>query len=65
MLNLDLHVLDNWVKQWLVDCNPQQTEYMVISFRQNINPINLKFNSQNLNQDVDNHKYLGVTISNK
>ena len=22
MLNLDLHVLDNWVKQWLVDFNP-------------------------------------------
>ena len=35
---------------------------MVISFRQNINPINLKFNSENLNQ-VDNHKHLGVTIS--
>jgi hypothetical protein len=35
---------------------------MVISFRQNINPINPKFNSENLNQ-VDNHKHLGVTIS--
>jgi hypothetical protein len=44
-LNLDLHVLDNWTKQWLVDFNPQKTEYMVISFRQNITPINLKFNS--------------------
>jgi hypothetical protein len=38
-LNLDLQVLDNWAKQWLVDFNPQKTEYMVISFRQNINPI--------------------------
>jgi hypothetical protein len=35
---------------------------MVISFRQNINPINPKFNSENLNQ-VDNHKHSGVTIS--
>jgi hypothetical protein len=35
---------------------------MVILFRQNINPINLKFNSENLNQ-VDNHKHLGATIS--
>jgi hypothetical protein len=35
---------------------------MVISFRQSINPINLKFNSESLNQ-VDNHKHLGVTIS--
>jgi hypothetical protein len=52
-LNLDLHALDNLAKQWLVDFNPQKTEYMVISFRQNINPINLKFNSENLNQ-VDN-----------
>ena len=32
-LNLDLQVLDNWAKQWLVDFNPQNTEYMVISFR--------------------------------
>ena len=61
-LNLDLQVLDNWAKQWLVDFNPQNTEYMVISFRQNINPINLKFDSESLNQ-VDNHKHLGVTIS--
>jgi hypothetical protein len=35
---------------------------MVISFRQTINPINPKLNSENLNQ-VDNHKHLGVTIS--
>jgi hypothetical protein len=35
---------------------------MVISFQQNINQINLKFNSENLNQ-VDNHKHLGVTIA--
>jgi len=41
MLNLDLHALDNWAKQWLVDFNPKLNEYMVISFRQNINPINL------------------------
>jgi hypothetical protein len=51
-LNLDLQVLDNWAKQWLVDFNPQKTEYMVISFRQNINPINLKFNSESLNQFI-------------
>jgi hypothetical protein len=25
-LNLDLHALDNWVKQWLVDFNPLKTE---------------------------------------
>jgi hypothetical protein len=62
-LNLNLQALDNWVKQWLVDFNPpQKTEYMVISFRQDINPINPKFNSENLNQ-VDNHKHLGVTIT--
>jgi hypothetical protein len=35
-LNLDLQVLDNWAKQWLVDFNPQKTECMVISFWQNI-----------------------------
>ena len=32
-LNLDLQVLDNWAKQWLVDFNPKKNEYMVISFR--------------------------------
>jgi hypothetical protein len=40
---------------------PQKTEYMIISFRQSINPtnpINPKLNSENLNQ-VDNHKHLG------
>ena len=45
-LNLDLQALDNWVKQWLVDFNPQKTEYMVISFWQTINPINPKLNSE-------------------
>jgi hypothetical protein len=53
-LNLDIQVLDNWTKQWLVDFNPQKTEYMVMSIRQNINPINLKIDSENLNQ-VDLH----------
>jgi hypothetical protein len=35
-LNLDLHALYNWAKQWLVDFNPKNTEYMVISFQQNV-----------------------------
>jgi hypothetical protein len=26
-LNLDLHTLDNWAKQWLVDFKPKKTEY--------------------------------------
>ena len=61
-LNLDLHALDKWTNQWLVNFTSQKTEYMVISLRQNRNPIYLKFNSENLNQ-VDNHKHWGVTIS--
>jgi hypothetical protein len=55
-LNLDLHALDKWTNQWLVNFTSQKTEYMVISLRQNRNPIYLKFNSENLNQ-VDNHKH--------
>jgi hypothetical protein len=55
-LNLDLQVLDNWAKQWLVDFNPQKTECMLISFWQNINPINLKCNSESL-KPVNNHKH--------
>jgi hypothetical protein len=60
-LNFDLHALDNWVKHMLVDFNPPK-KLNIWLFRQNINPINPKFNSENLNQ-VDNHKHLGVTIS--
>jgi hypothetical protein len=26
-LNLDLHALDNWVKQWLVDFNPSHNSH--------------------------------------
>lgn len=61
-LNLDLHPLDNWVSNGQQTLIPQKTDYMVISFRQSINLINPKFNSENLNQ-VDIHKHLGVTIS--
>ena len=35
-LILDLQVLDNGAKQWLVDFNPPKHEYMDISFRQNV-----------------------------
>jgi hypothetical protein len=59
---LNLHVLDNWVKQWLVDFNPPKNWIYGYFISAKINPINLKFNSENLNQ-VDNHKHLGVTIS--
>ena len=62
-LNVDLTVLENWAKVWLVDFNPQKTEYMIFSFRKNIEPINLKFQSKAIKL-VENHKHLGITFSN-
>jgi hypothetical protein len=31
-LNLDLQVLDNWAKQWLVDFNPKQMNIWLFHF---------------------------------
>ena len=31
-LNLDLHALENWVKQWLVDFNPQKLNIWLFHF---------------------------------
>ncbi|CAG2224843.1 unnamed protein product [Mytilus edulis] len=61
-LNEDLQTLNDWSKQWLVDFNPQKTEYMVFNFRKDAQPIYLKFNGE-LIKKVDDHKHLGVTFS--
>ncbi len=61
-LNTDLQELDVWAKRWLVDFNPQKTEFMVFSFRGEDPGIQLRFNDQPI-QIVDNHKHLGVTFS--
>jgi hypothetical protein len=59
---LDLQALDNWVKQWLVDFNPQKNWIYgyFISAKHKSNKS--KFHSEKLNQ-VENHKHLGVTIT--
>ena len=61
-VNSDLCTLDRWAKKWLVDFNPQKTEYTVFSFR-NFEPLNLTFGGQNITM-AECHKHLGVTFSN-
>ena len=63
-LNGDLHKIQNWAEQWLVNFNAKKTETMVIS-RKNIKPIHptLYMNNQPL-QSVNAHKHLGLIISN-
>ena len=61
-LNLDLVVLNDWAKRWLVNFNPQKTEYMMFTFRRDIMPMNLVFDDQDI-QLVENHKHLGITFS--
>ena len=53
-----------WSEKWLVKFNPQKTETMILS-RKNNKPNHppLKMNNSEL-QKVDNHKHLGVIFSN-
>ncbi len=61
-LNSDLDVLNQWANSWLINFNPQKTEFMIFSFRHDNTPIDLVFNNQHI-QCVDSHKHLGVTLS--
>ncbi len=64
MLNDDLIKIHNWSKRWLVDFNPSKTETLLIS-RKNTRVVHppLLMNN-NVIQQVDTHKHLGVTFTN-
>ena len=64
-LNGDLDKINIWSEKWLVKFNPQKTETMVLSKKNNKpnHPPPLKINNSEL-QKVDNHKHLGVIFSN-
>ena len=64
LLNLDLEKILTWAKTWLVSFNPKETEYLLISRKQNkhVHPPLLMDNQ--VITDVDSHKHLGVFLSN-
>ncbi len=63
ILNDDLDKIHNWSENWLVNFNPNKTETMLISRKQNrrIHPP-LYMNGTVIKQ-VDTHKHLGITFS--
>ena len=61
-LNTDLVALDHWAKQWLINFNPQKTEFVIFSLRKDDSSLDLRFNDQPIPM-VENHKHLGVTFS--
>ena len=64
-LNRDLQSIHNWSKLWLVNFNPNKTEYMKISRKTvSVDDPPLFLNNVRLNK-VNNHKHLGVTLNDK
>ena len=61
-MNHDLVMLSTWSKQWLVTFNPLKTEAILFT-TQNVHYPSLYFENI-LVSFVQNHKHLGVTISN-
>ena len=61
-INNDLEILDQWVKTWLVDFNPEKAKALIISNDTNIPELNIRINDESV-ELVDNHKHLGVTLA--
>ena len=62
LLNHDMHQISFWAKQLLVDFNPNKTEAMFFTLRNEQALPKLLFNNTEINF-VDNHKHLGLTIN--
>lgn len=62
IVNHDLAMILAWAKLWLVDFNPNKTEAILFSLRNNSETPNLLFDGTNI-KFVDNHKHLGVTLT--
>ena len=63
-LNSDLNKVHTWSKKWLVNFNPQKTETLLITRKQeqNIHPA-LYFNNIPI-KELTSHKHLGLTFNN-
>ena len=63
-LNNDLSKIKAWASKWLVSFNPSKSESLLISRkRSNINHPDLRMDN-NIIQEVNSHKHLGLTFSN-
>lgn len=63
MLNLDLEKIHEWSEKWLVSFNPQKTVSMIVSkkLRKPFHPC--LYMNDNLIQEVEQHKHLGISIT--
>ena len=62
ILNHDIRMIASWAKQWLVSFNPNKTVAILFSTVFDFVKPSLIFNNTILDL-VDNHKYLGLTLS--
>ena len=63
-LNSDLNKIHTWSKKWLINFNPQKTETLLISRKQEqiIHPT-LYFDNIRI-KEVTSHKHIGLTFNN-
>ena len=64
-LNIDLQLLENWSRKWLLHFNENKTVYMLFSNTINVNnnvQLTLNINGTQLSQ-VDSHRHLGVVLN--
>ena len=63
IMNSSLSTVHAWSNQWLVDFNPVKTETMVVSRKRiKLNHPDLIMDN-NILQEVEHHKHLGITFS--
>ena len=62
IVNHDLALISAWAKQWLVTFNPNKTEAVLFSLKNNDNLPKLVFQDTDITF-VENHKHLGVTLN--
>ena len=60
-MNENLELLCNWAMDWLISYNPEKTEAMLFTMKDN-QVINLKFDDCKV-KTVEFHKHLGLTFS--
>ena len=62
IINHDLTLISAWAKKWLVTFNPNKTEAVLFSLKNNNNLPELVFQDTDITF-VENHKHLGLTLN--
>ena len=62
-LNSDISKISKWAQDWLVTFNPNKSESMLISRKQNTNVFPPLVMDNQAISDVENHKHLGLFLS--